>query len=109
MFADDTTLSIFHEDILKLRTFCLEDLSALSLWCDLNLLTLNASKTGYVLFSSHNKRIPDHFPTENLPANDPQVTKTNKKKQQRQKNCTTQLVKQQLKLKQPTLPTPSHT
>eukprot|EP00732_Lithocolla_globosa_P006391 Lithocolla_globosa_v1_NODE_7403_length_951_cov_28.435268.p1 type:complete len:155 gc:universal NODE_7403_length_951_cov_28.435268:325-789(+) len=42
MFADDTTLSVYHRDILKLRELCLEDLS---LWCDLNLLTLNASKT----------------------------------------------------------------
>eukprot|EP00732_Lithocolla_globosa_P002292 Lithocolla_globosa_v1_NODE_1459_length_2559_cov_27.905351.p1 type:complete len:640 gc:universal NODE_1459_length_2559_cov_27.905351:511-2430(+) len=68
MFADDTTLTIFNRDILKLRQSCLNDLSALSLWCDLNLLTLNASKTHYLLFSSPNKMIPDDFPSDNLPS-----------------------------------------
>eukprot|EP00732_Lithocolla_globosa_P005511 Lithocolla_globosa_v1_NODE_5747_length_1190_cov_17.937500.p1 type:complete len:325 gc:universal NODE_5747_length_1190_cov_17.937500:982-8(-) len=71
MFADDTTLQIFHTDILTLRDLCLEDLTSLSTWCKLNLLTLNASKTGYLLFSSSNRKLPDQFPTNNLPENSP--------------------------------------
>jgi hypothetical protein len=66
IFADDTNLFLHNTNIQLLRTQCLEDLECISTWCKLNLLTLNASKTAYLLLSSANKLLPE-FPNDNLP------------------------------------------
>eukprot|EP00732_Lithocolla_globosa_P005362 Lithocolla_globosa_v1_NODE_5514_length_1228_cov_70.501279.p2 type:complete len:105 gc:universal NODE_5514_length_1228_cov_70.501279:172-486(+) len=47
MFADDTTLLTLNTNINDLRNNTLTDLKAISLWCKVNLLTLNASKNCY--------------------------------------------------------------
>ena len=73
MFADDTTLFSYHKNVYKLRENILTDLTAVSEWCELNLLTLNASKTAYLLFSSPHAKIPDSFP-DNSPERE--MTKT---------------------------------
>eukprot|EP00732_Lithocolla_globosa_P001025 Lithocolla_globosa_v1_NODE_441_length_4050_cov_246.680100.p2 type:complete len:286 gc:universal NODE_441_length_4050_cov_246.680100:881-24(-) len=75
IFADDTTLMTLHKDLLCLRNNALEDLNKISDWCDSNLLSLNASKTAYLLMSSHHKQIPQNFPTNNLPPAPPETTK----------------------------------
>eukprot|EP00732_Lithocolla_globosa_P000923 Lithocolla_globosa_v1_NODE_367_length_4285_cov_70.186525.p1 type:complete len:635 gc:universal NODE_367_length_4285_cov_70.186525:1647-3551(+) len=85
MFADDTTLLATHSNITQLQKNALEDLNSVSIWCKANLLTLNTSKTAYLLFSGANKQIPDSFSTKNLPPNPPQkttkiTTKSTKKK-----------------------------
>eukprot|EP00732_Lithocolla_globosa_P000188 Lithocolla_globosa_v1_NODE_43_length_8091_cov_73.466584.p2 type:complete len:204 gc:universal NODE_43_length_8091_cov_73.466584:6765-6154(-) len=95
MFADDTTILTTHQNILTLREHTLVDLQSVSNWCALNLLTLNTSKTAYLLLSSANKKIPDNFPTDNLPPNPPQKTeiKTTKSKKKEGNTITSTIFK----------------
>ena len=54
-FADDTTLYMSHKNLHVLYTFVNQDLVSLNDWFRANKLSLNVSKTNYVLFS--NKRL----------------------------------------------------
>ena len=51
-YADDTTLTILSDDILNLTTNMNEVLARLSDWCKFNMLSLNAIKTKYMLFTT---------------------------------------------------------
>eukprot|EP00732_Lithocolla_globosa_P005234 Lithocolla_globosa_v1_NODE_5285_length_1268_cov_27.318219.p1 type:complete len:153 gc:universal NODE_5285_length_1268_cov_27.318219:880-422(-) len=62
MFADDTTILTLNKDIQELRKLSLQDLTSLSVWCKINLLTINYSKTAYLLLSSAHTQIPNTFP-----------------------------------------------
>eukprot|EP00732_Lithocolla_globosa_P004734 Lithocolla_globosa_v1_NODE_4491_length_1421_cov_41.694952.p1 type:complete len:213 gc:universal NODE_4491_length_1421_cov_41.694952:951-313(-) len=75
MFADDTTLLAFNTDICALRENTLMDLQNIATWCKVNLLTLNASKTAYLLLSSATKQLPETIPSDNLPTYPAQETK----------------------------------
>eukprot|EP00732_Lithocolla_globosa_P001166 Lithocolla_globosa_v1_NODE_538_length_3793_cov_198.788235.p1 type:complete len:860 gc:universal NODE_538_length_3793_cov_198.788235:2774-195(-) len=89
MFADDTTLMTLNKDIFSLRKDSLQDLYNISNWCDASLLSLNASKTAYLLMSSHHKHLPDSFPTDNLPPVPPQITKTSTRSETKKENGNT--------------------
>eukprot|EP00732_Lithocolla_globosa_P001079 Lithocolla_globosa_v1_NODE_479_length_3945_cov_27.737018.p2 type:complete len:374 gc:universal NODE_479_length_3945_cov_27.737018:2311-3432(+) len=79
MFADDTTILTLNKDIHELRKLSQQDLNSLSIWCKLNLLTINYSKTAYLLLSSAHTHIPDTLPTDNLPPDPPVTTKSSTK------------------------------
>jgi hypothetical protein len=51
IFADDTTLMIYHKDIPTLQKLANEDLQAVEKWFQMNKLTLNIKKTHYLVFS----------------------------------------------------------
>ena len=64
IFADDTNLFASSKDIVDLAALCQKDLDSISTWCKLNLLTLNTSKTAYLLLSAANQL----FNFEDIPA-----------------------------------------
>ena len=64
MYADDTTLlatlSTVNQDILYNRSIHLNnELMNISYWLKVNKLSLNVSKTKYMIFHTKNKDIPD--------------------------------------------------
>ena len=61
-FADDTTIHISGKDIPLLYDSIKADISVLMDWFKANRLSLNLSKTFYVLFRPKNKHIPDSLP-----------------------------------------------
>ena len=62
LYADDTCLFYFGGSITDMINQAQEDLNTLSIWFQQNLLTINASKTSYVIFKAKNKKIPPHPP-----------------------------------------------
>lgn len=60
LYADDTCLFYFGHQIDDLITEAQNDLNRLYSWYNYNLLTINASKTCYTVFSAKNKKIPNH-------------------------------------------------
>ena len=56
MFADDTNLVHFHSDIKVLFKQVNEDLTAIDKWFRANKISLNTSKTKYILFHNRNQR-----------------------------------------------------
>ena len=58
LFADDTTVYISGIDITLLYSKMTEDLAKLSDWFRANKLSLNISKTNYILFSNTDHQIP---------------------------------------------------
>ena len=58
LFADDTTVSSFHQNLNTLQNIINRELSSLNEWFLANKLTLNTSKTSYMLFIPKNKKIP---------------------------------------------------
>lgn len=69
LYADDTCLFYFganiHDAILRAQ----KDLNVLHEWFKHNLLTINISKTSYIIFKAKNKIIPLHDPLtiDNIP------------------------------------------
>ena len=58
-FADDTTLVFRHQNLKYLR-FCIEsELLTIQDWLNANRLTLNVSKSSYLLFHGHKQSLPD--------------------------------------------------
>lgn len=55
LYADDTTIFTSDKSISLLVDKLSTDLKNVSSWCSANLLTINASKTKFVVFSSHQK------------------------------------------------------
>lgn len=60
LYADDTCLFYFGSSIQQIVAHAQEDLNKLFSWFQYNLLTINISKTCYVIFKSRNKVIPSH-------------------------------------------------
>ena len=55
LFADDTTMQVSGPELVPLFARMNKNLARAASWFDANLLTLNASKTKYILFSSKNQ------------------------------------------------------
>ena len=61
LFADDSTLIFEDNDINNLVSKCNDGLNKLLSWCNSNRLSINVSKTNYMLFS--NIYVPQNLPT----------------------------------------------
>eukprot|EP00732_Lithocolla_globosa_P001360 Lithocolla_globosa_v1_NODE_661_length_3486_cov_8.188283.p1 type:complete len:286 gc:universal NODE_661_length_3486_cov_8.188283:2167-1310(-) len=92
MFVDYTTILTLNTNFQILQNNALQDLKSLSTWCKVNLLTINCSKTAYLLLCSAQTQIPT-FPTDNLPQAPPPVitssSTTSSKKKDGYKTTTT--------------------
>lgn len=62
LYADDTCLFYFGSSIHDLIAQAQYDLDVLHEWLQYNLLTINISKTSYILFKAKNKLIPNYIP-----------------------------------------------
>jgi hypothetical protein len=60
LFADDTTIFYSSKDVLLLYELVNKDLQLLSDWYRANKLSVNPSKTNYMLFNKSKKIIDDH-------------------------------------------------
>lgn len=69
LYADDTCLFYFGSSIHDLISKAQYDLNILHNWLQHNLLTINVSKTSYILFKAKNKPIPNYSPLKinNIP------------------------------------------
>ena len=56
-FADDTNITFSHKSLKKLNKFINHDLSLLVQWLRANRISLNTSKTEFILFQTKNKKI----------------------------------------------------
>lgn len=61
LYADDTTLFYFGNNINALITEAQNDLTLLNDWFQYNLLTINTSKTNYMIFKAKNKPLDDNI------------------------------------------------
>lgn len=59
LFADDTTFNISSSSIDNLFTISNQELDKIASWCKCNKLTINVSKTKYILFRHKNMNVPD--------------------------------------------------
>lgn len=62
LYADDTCLFYFGDDIASMARVAQKDLNSLFAWFQCNLLTLNIAKTNYIIFSAKNKQISQFDP-----------------------------------------------
>lgn len=62
LYADDTCLFYYGKTIDEVTIKAQADLDILYDWFQYNLLTINASKTSYIIFKAKNKPIPDFTP-----------------------------------------------
>lgn len=62
MYADDTSLFYFGQSIGNIIADAQDDLNLLNKWLEYNLLTINVSKTNYMIFKAKNKQIGDFAP-----------------------------------------------
>lgn len=62
LYADDTCLFYFGKDIQTVTTQAQSDLNILNTWFQHNLLTINVSKTNYMIFKTRNKKITNSIP-----------------------------------------------
>jgi hypothetical protein len=60
LFADDTNVFLSHASYDQLFELANEELKAASNWFKANKLSLNLSKTNFILFRTNNKPIPAH-------------------------------------------------
>lgn len=77
LYADDTCLFYFGHSIDSIIQDAQEDLIILERWFLNNLLTINTSKTNYMIFAAKNKKISDHKP---LSINGVNLNKVNEEK-----------------------------
>ena len=61
LIADDTTLQLSSNDIMRLYTEANDQLESVSTWFNSNRLTLNVSKTRYAVFRSKNMVLPTNM------------------------------------------------
>ena len=54
LFADDTNLFMSGTDLVELGNICSSELDKLNVWFSLNKLSLNVSKTNFMVFSNRN-------------------------------------------------------
>ena len=52
LFADDTVLTVHNKDLKQAGIIIQSVLSKITVWCRKNKLTLNASKTEYVIYGT---------------------------------------------------------
>lgn len=62
LYADDTCLFYYGSNAQEIFTQAQTDLNSLNGWFNQNLLTINTSKTSYMLFAAKNKKIGTHEP-----------------------------------------------
>ena len=62
LFADDTSISCSHTDIDHLITVLNKELQSVDVWMKANKLSVNISKTKYVIFRPKQKRINTNIP-----------------------------------------------
>lgn len=62
LYADDTCLFYFGHSIDVVIEEAQKDLNLLNIWFQSNLLTINTSKTNYIIFKAKNKKIHNHKP-----------------------------------------------
>lgn len=62
LYADDTCLFYSGRSINDLINQAQKDLDSLNVWFQRNLLTINISKSNYIIFASKNKNIENHTP-----------------------------------------------
>ena len=60
LFADDTNI-YFEADMLKVEKVVNNELKKLYLWLNVNCLSLNVSKTNYIIFHPYNKPLKTHI------------------------------------------------
>lgn len=60
LYADDTCLFYFGSSVQNIISQAQSDLNSLFSWFQYNLLTINISKTCYIIFKAKNKTIPPH-------------------------------------------------
>lgn len=77
LYADDTSLFYFGHSIDSIIPVVQADLNLVNDWFKSNLLTINTSKTCYVIFSAKNKTIPNNI---ELKINNEQIQRKNKEK-----------------------------
>lgn len=77
LYADDTCLFYYGNSIQSIITDAQNDLILLNKWFQYNLLTINTSKTNYIIFKAKNKKIPNYEP---LKINDVKINSTDKEK-----------------------------
>ena len=61
LFADDTNIYFESDNLLKAEKIVNEELKKLNLWLNLNRLSLNVSKTNFIIFHPHNKPLKHHI------------------------------------------------
>lgn len=62
LYADDTSIFYFGQSIHDIISEAQNDLNVINEWFLHNLLTINTSKTSYMIFAAKNKKIPPHAP-----------------------------------------------
>lgn len=77
LYADDTCLFYFGSSADTIITDAQADLNKLNDWLQCNLLTINTSKTNYIIFSAKNKKITHHPP---LTINNKTITEVDSEK-----------------------------
>jgi hypothetical protein len=58
LFADDTNIFVSGNSLEEIETNIKNDLKALSIWFQLNKLSLNIHKTKFIIIKSKKKKIP---------------------------------------------------
>ena len=61
LFADDTNIYFESDNLLKVEKIVNEELKKLNLWLNLNRLSLNVSKTNFIIFHPYNKPLKHHI------------------------------------------------
>ncbi|KAG6458312.1 hypothetical protein O3G_MSEX010807 [Manduca sexta] len=77
LYADDTCLFYFGHSIDSIVLNAQKDLDLLNEWFQYNLLTINTTKTSYMIFAAKNKKIHDFSP---LVINGKQIKKVEQEK-----------------------------
>lgn len=77
LYADDTSLFYYGNSIETVINQAQHDIDLLNRWLQSNLLTINASKTNYMIFSARNKKIGNYNP---LTINGEPINKVEKEK-----------------------------
>ena len=61
LFVDDTNIYFEADDMLKVEKVVNNELKKLYLWLNVNRLSLNVSKTNYIIFHPYNKPLKKHI------------------------------------------------
>lgn len=77
LYADDTCLFYFDKSIPNIMKDAQRDLNILNEWLKFNLLTINTSKTSFMIFAAKYKPIPEYT---TLAINNEIIQQTNKEK-----------------------------
>ena len=60
LFADDTSFQMSSNNIVKLLNDSNNELDKVATWCNCNKLTINVSKTKYIIFRHKNMQLPNN-------------------------------------------------